>query len=305
MLSKEKILKMLEEAKSKRDENFIFESLWDIMYRQLMGSKPGMPVLEVITAVFSRDPLDEVKGKVKLLTTDLLQNRILDKNSKSDIVTSYRDNKYIMEMNSSTIMITRNTYYAYKMASSGLKIGKADYSKAYNTILINFNKIENSNDDLCEMITLRYPDGRIYDDSIKIFSINMAKALDESYNYKSEEEKIIGCVCRILSTNDSSVMLKEALKIMSKEEANNLVERAKELSSDSEMIEFYDNKNFYELVHNTELKQSREDGIKEGLEQGSKEKAIEVAKNGITIGLKNEEISKLTGLSIEEIETLR
>ena len=46
-------------------------------------------------------------------------------------------------------------------------------------------------------------------------------------------------------------------------------------------------------------------GEKLGLEKGKKENTIENAKNAIAIGLKNEDISKITGLSIEEIENLR
>ena len=96
---------------------------------------------------------------------------------------------------------------------------------------------------------------------------------------------------------------------MSEKEAQNFVGRAKELSSDDEMIEFYDNKNFYELVHNTELKEERkkslQEGKKAGIEEGEKQNAIANAKNAINLGLDSDTISKITGLSIEEIEELR
>ncbi len=100
---------------------------------------------------------------------------------------------------------------------------------------------------------------------------------------------------------------------MSKEDADNLVERAKKLSSDSEMIEFFDTKNFYELVRNTELQQSLEKGLKRGEAKGKKEgesigankTARANAKNAINLGLDDETISKITNLSIEEIKALR
>ena len=53
------------------------------------------------------------------------------------------------------------------------------------------------------------------------------------------------------------------------------------------------------------IEQGIEKGIEQGIEQGSKEKAFESAKNAIAIGLDSETISKITGLSIEEIERLR
>ena len=46
-------------------------------------------------------------------------------------------------------------------------------------------------------------------------------------------------------------------------------------------------------------------GEKIGLEKGETKKAIEIAKNAIGHGLKNEDISKITGLSVKEIENLR
>lgn len=112
-----------------------------------------------------------------------------------------------------------------------------------------------------------------------------------------------------MATSDARVMLKEALKIMSKEEANRLVKRAKELSNSSEMIKFFDNERFYELVRNTEFKEAQEKAQKKALEKGHKkglkENAITNAKNAINLGLDNDTISKITGLSLETIKSLR
>jgi len=47
-----------------------------------------------------------------------------------------------------------------------------------------------------------------------------------------------------------------------------------------------------------------EKAMAKGLEEGSKTKAIEVAKNAKQMNLKVEDIIKLTGLSKEEIESL-
>ena len=45
--------------------------------------------------------------------------------------------------------------------------------------------------------------------------------------------------------------------------------------------------------------------IKEGIEEGKKKKAIEIAKEAINMGLEDEKIIKLTGLTIEEVRILR
>ena len=85
---------------------------------------------------------------------------------------------------------------------------------------------------------------------------------------------------------------------MSKKDTEKLVSRAKELSSDGEYIRLFDEEeNYKELIRNTE--------IAEAHEAGSKEKALEIAKNLIKMGLTNEQIIDATKISIEEIDKLR
>lgn len=48
-----------------------------------------------------------------------------------------------------------------------------------------------------------------------------------------------------------------------------------------------------------------EEGKKEGIKEGAKDKALEMAANSLKEGLAIELISKLTGLSEEEIEKLK
>ena len=89
---------------------------------------------------------------------------------------------------------------------------------------------------------------------------------------------------------------------MGKKDTEKLVSRAKELSSDGEYIRLFDKEeNYKELIRNTELAEAREEGI----EQGAKNKAMDIAKNLIKAGLDNNKISEFTGLPIKEIESLR
>ena len=48
-----------------------------------------------------------------------------------------------------------------------------------------------------------------------------------------------------------------------------------------------------------------DDGMEVGILKGSRQKAEETARNALDMGLSVEQISKLTGLSVEEIEDLR
>ena len=90
---------------------------------------------------------------------------------------------------------------------------------------------------------------------------------------------------------------------MSKEKAKKIVAKAKELSSDDKYIRLFENgeeDNYKEIVRNTELAEARE----EGEEQGSKKKAIDMAKKLKNAGISIDIIAKSSGLSIKEIENL-
>ena len=153
---------------------------------------------------------------------------------------------------------------------------------------------------------MRYKDGAIYDDSTKIFEVNMAKAKDMSYNYVDKQEEQVAIISRMFMTTSSLELDKESDKLMSKKDTEKLVSRAKELSSDGEYVKLFDKEeNYKELIRNTELAAAHEDGVKQGIARGSKEKALEMAKKCLGKEMNIETISELTGLSIEEIENLK
>ena len=308
MKSKREIQRTLKENKG---ADFVLPMTWDVMFEQMFISEEAMPLLECIISIFGNVDIKDVKGKVRLLPNELKQTSAKDTRSKSDIIADYfKDekniDKYIVEMNSSQTMPWRNVFYAYKVAGGGISIDEDKYVKTYDTILINFNYFVKVKSNLLEMITMRYKDGTIYDDSTKIFEVNMAKAKDMSYNYADKQEEQVAIISRMFMTTSSLELDKESDKLMSKKDTEKLVNRAKELSSDDGYIRLFDKEeNYKELIRNTELAEAREEGKLEGMKLGSKEAKIDVAKSLIKIGLTNEQIVEATKISIEEINILR
>ena len=308
MKSKREIQRTLKENKG---ADFVLPMTWDVMFEQMFISEEAMPLLECIISIFGNVDIKDVKGKVRLLPNELKQTSAKDTRSKSDIIADYfKDekniDKYIVEMNSSQTMPWRNVFYAYKVAGGGISIDEDKYVKAYDTILINFNYFAKVKSNLLEMITMRYKDGTIYDDSTKIFEVNMAKAKDVSYNYADKQEEQVAIISRMFMTTSSLELDKESDKLMSKKDTEKLVNRAKELSSDDGYIRLFDKEeNYKELIRNTELAKAREEGKLEGMKLGSEERALEIAKSLIKIGLTNEQIVEVTKISIEEIDKLR
>ena len=308
MKSKREIERTLKENKG---ADFVLPMTWDVMFEQMFISEEAMPLLECIISIFGNVDIKDVKGKVRLLPNELKQTSAKDTRSKSDIIADYfKDekniDKYIVEMNSSQTMPWRNVFYAYKVAGGGISIDEDKYVKTYDTILINFNYFAKVKSSLLEMITMRYKDGTIYDDSTKIFEVNMVKAKDISYNYADKQEEQVAIICRMFMTTSSLELDKESDKLMSKKDTEKLVNRAKELSSDDGYIRLFDEEeNYKELIRNTELAEAHEKGKLEGKLEGSKETKTEMAKKLKKAGVKISIIAEASGLSMEEIENLK
>lgn len=225
--------------------------------------------------------------------------------SHVDVLFDYNGVKIIVEMNSKKAMLDRNYIYLFKVASRALKSGDTTYSNIKSTILVNFNNTNKSQKNFIDICYLKNQDDETVTRVIKVLNVNIAKALDKRYNCLNEFEKKMAIICRILTATKLSDLKKETDCFMTKEESKNFINRAKELSSDDEMVTMFDQENMHEMIRNTELKEAHESGIEQGIEQGSKETAIDIAKNMIKIGLTNEQIIETTKLSIAEIDKLR
>ena len=124
-----------------------------------------------------------------------------------------------------------------------------------------------------------------------------------------------------MNTNDLEIFKRKAEEIMGKEDAEKLIYRVEELSCDKENIALFTKLSNEEMAFNTRLAYAEEEakeqgynagieegiekGIEKGIEQGIEQGSKENAKNAINLGLDNETISKITGLSVEEIEKIR
>ena len=79
-----------------------------------------------------------------------------------------------------------------------------------------------------------------------------------------------------------------------------MVKKVEELTQDEDFLMYYD----LEEKHKHEKQSSYELGVEHGMEQGSKQEKIEIAKKLKELNLSIDKIVKATGLSEEEIKNL-
>ena len=60
----------------------------------------------------------------------------------------------------------------------------------------------------------------------------------------------------------------------------------------------------YDMTLETAIDEAREEGLVQGLEQGRNEERLQLIRKMVSRGMTPELISDMTGLSLEEIETL-
>ena len=60
----------------------------------------------------------------------------------------------------------------------------------------------------------------------------------------------------------------------------------------------------YDMTMETAIDEAREEGLEQGLERGRNEERLQLIRKMMSRGMTPELISDMTGLSIEEIETL-
>ena len=71
------------------------------------------------------------------------------------------------------------------------------------------------------------------------------------------------------------------------------------------MVRLYTKLSRREMEYNTLIVEATEKGLKEGIEQGIEQNNLEIAKKMLKENIKVETISKITGLTKEEIAKLK
>jgi predicted transposase/invertase (TIGR01784 family) len=77
------------------------------------------------------------------------------------------------------------------------------------------------------------------------------------------------------------------------------------ISKDREKRMVYEARQAWLMDQRTREKVAREEGMREGIQEGAEKEKINIAKNLLSVGMAIADIAKVTGLMVEEIEKLR
>ena len=274
----------------------------DFVFKNIFGSEKHPNILiSFLNATLK--PKDLITA-VEIKNTDLNKGYIEDKFSRLDVKATTSNNEIInieIQLKNEYNMIKRSLFYWSKLYSEQLNEGE-DYSVLKRTICINILNFK-------YLKTRKFHSGyrlkEIYSneeltDVAEIHFIEIPK-LEEG----TDEKDMLVAWIEFLKNPESEKVRSLEMSIDEIREAKDELIR---MSNDDTQRELYEMRAKTLKDKISALNEAERKGIKkgrqEGIEEGEKSKAIEIAKSLINIGLDKETISKSTGLTLSEIEKL-
>ena len=274
----------------------------DFVFKNIFGSEihPNILISFLNATLKPKDLITAVEIK----NTDLNKGYIEDKFSRLDVKATTSNNEIInieIQLKNEYNMIKRSLFYWSKLYSEQLNEGE-DYSVLKRTICINILNFK-------YLKTRKFHSGyrlkEIYSneeltDVAEIHFIEIPK-LEEG----TDEKDMLVAWIEFLKNPESEKVRSLEMSIDEIREAKDELIR---MSNDDTQRELYEMRAKTLKDKISALNEAERKGIKkgrqEGIKEGEKSKAIEIAKSLINIGLDKETISKSTGLTLSEIEKL-
>ena len=283
----------------KKDPDKLMNSMYDTPFKAIIQHPKFRRLLSLIISEMTIFSPKFIYDNLIFVNTELPIDNVQERKKITDILIKISGSTINIEANRFLTKSSRgkNRLYHHKVAfeqyMTGDEIDEADI------IQINFNTVIRYGDKLFMKFTLQSEDGKYTDEeNFKRFHVNMANPLEKYYtNGKEALSKIEKVLVMFQLTS-----LKELREIAKgDEDLENMAKIIEDLNSDPNIIGLYDKEEMDEWMK----KVDRKEALKEGLEQGSSDKAKEIALNMLNAGMNVTEISKFTGLSEKDIEKIK
>ena len=275
----------------------------DTMFKTMFYNEKRIKYSAKFISYYLDISYEELLKNIKLTKNSLDKEKEKDKEYRSDYVAIIDDTKINIEVNnnSSEKVLERNLDYAFKLYGSKVKRSKEKESYKYiQVIQFNINNFSfKGNDKIVEVYTLNNREGIKLTNNIVIIEIYIPNLRKKWYTSGieslSEEERYI--LALVEPDITSSLKLGKDIDIMEE-----YIDEVEEVVDDEYFGESYDK----ELALKEE---SYNDGIKEGIKQGEKKGTLstkmEIAKSMLNKAMDISLISELTGLSTDEIKSIK
>ena len=245
--------------------------------------------------------------KLEIKKTELLSGNVNIKDKRVDAIVHTGNKKIEIEINSQNkdYLHTRSTAYICNIYQSNASVGDT-YNEDTDIIQVNLTWGLGRNNDEMKIFKIMNEKGELYVKNFIIYEINM-DYYDKIWYSKYEDE---------IKKNQYMIMLdldKKELKNMPKDKiVDKYITNVTIVNDDPEFQKYMSEEEDKKKIQNSLLSEAKEEGmeqgytsgISDGISEGENKKSIEIAKNLLSMNMPLEDISKATGLSIEEINKI-
>ena len=267
---------------------------FDLLFKKVFGDEKDLiPIKKLLKEILNIE-----SEKITILNSELIGEPYKDKFIRVDLIVElYDGTKVNVEINTnvSKYIVDRNFYYMCRNISKDLNIGE-EYKSMHKHIQINFDFEGYHKKPIMTYEMIERETKERLTDLIKIIRI------DVPYYTKM-------CYTKDAKTLDSITKFIGLFGIEEKNIANKLSEGDKDMEDIVKRIEKYSDDDVmgaynYRLFEKEILEEKIDNAKEQGYENGSQNKTIEIARNMLKENISSDVISKVTNLSIEEINKL-
>ena len=238
--------------------------------------------------------------KLEIKKTELLSGNVNIKDKRVDALVYTGNKKIEIEINSQNkdYLHTRSTAYICNIYQSNANVGDT-YNENTDIIQVNLTWGLGRNNDEMKIYKIMNEKGELYVKNFIIYEINM-DYYDKIWYSKNKEE---------IKKNQYMIMLdldKKELENMPKDKiVDKYITNVTIVNDDPEFQKYMSEEEDKKKIQNSLLSEARENGINDGISKGENKKSIEIAKNLLSMNMTLEDISRATGLTVEEIKSLK
>ena len=272
----------------------------DRAFKEVFLNPNNSDLLKVLLEFILKIKIDKLEVK----KPELLSGNVNIKDKRVDAIVHTGNKKIEIEINSQyeKYLNPRNMAYICNTYQSHTLVGK-EYNQQTDIIQVNLTWGLGKNNEEMKIYKIMNEKGELYVKNFIIYEINM-DYYDKIWYSKNEEE---------IKKNQYMIMLdldKKELENMPKDKiVDKYITNVTIVNDDPEFQKYMSEEEDKKKIQNSLLSEAKEEGIEQGYTSGindgiSKEK-VSIAKNMLRKNMSMEDISDITGLSIEEINKLR
>ena len=271
----------------------------DRAFKEVFLNPNNGDLLKALLEFILKIKIDELEIK----KTELLSGNVNIKDKRVDAIVHTGNKKIEIEINSQNkdYLHTRSTAYICNIYQSNANVGDT-YNEDTDIIQVNLTWGLGRNNDEMKIYKIMNEKGELYVKNFIIYEINM-DYYDKIWYSKNKEE---------IKKNQYMIMLdldKKELENMPKDKiVDKYITKVTIVNDDPEFQKYMSEEEDKRKIQNSLLSEAKEtgytSGINDGIFKGENKKSIEIAKNLLSMNMSLEDISKATGLLIEEINKL-